>query len=77
MLASLGASVVGQPDAPRLLVGTGGESVHLLLVVSADRGLAGPFNTNVGRFARTRIRELENAARSSRSWRSAARVRTS
>jgi F-type H+-transporting ATPase subunit gamma len=59
MLASLGAAVVGQPDAPRLLVGTGGDAVHLLVVVSGDRGLAGAFNTNVGRFARARIRELE------------------
>jgi F-type H+-transporting ATPase subunit gamma len=59
MLASLGAGVAGQPDAPALLVGTGGDSVHLLVVVSGDRGLAGAFNTNVGRFARARIRELE------------------
>lgn len=60
MLASLGSAVAGQPDAPRLLVGTGGDAVHLLVVVSGDRGLAGAFNTNVGRFARTRIRELES-----------------
>jgi F-type H+-transporting ATPase subunit gamma len=60
MLASLGAAVAGQPDAPRMLVGTGGDSVHLLVVISGDRGLAGAFNTNVGRFARTRIRELES-----------------
>ena len=59
MLASLGAAVAGQPDAPRLLVGTGADQVHLLVVVSGDRGLAGPFNTNIGRFARLRIRELE------------------
>ncbi len=59
MLASLGASVAGSPDAPKLLVGTGDDQVHLLVVVTADRGLAGPFNTNVGRFARNRIRELE------------------
>ena len=59
MLASLGASVAGAPDAPRLLVGSGRDQVHLLVVVTADRGLAGPFNTNVGRFARARIRELE------------------
>jgi F-type H+-transporting ATPase subunit gamma len=60
MLASLGAAVAGQPDAPKLLVGTGGDAVHLLVVVSGDRGLAGAFNTNVGRFARNRIRELES-----------------
>ncbi|MCW8087973.1 F0F1 ATP synthase subunit gamma [Sabulicella glaciei] len=59
MLASLGASVANSPDAPRMLVGTGADNVHLLVVVTADRGLAGPFNTNVGRFARARIRALE------------------
>jgi F-type H+-transporting ATPase subunit gamma len=59
MLASLGAAVAGNPDAPKLLVGTGADQVHLLVVVTADRGLAGPFNTNVGRFARAQIRELE------------------
>ena len=59
MLASLGASVAGSPDAPKLLVGSGDDKVHLLVVVTADRGLAGPFNTNVGRFARNRIRALE------------------
>jgi F-type H+-transporting ATPase subunit gamma len=59
MLASLGASVAGSPDAPKMLVGTGAEKVVLLVVVTADRGLAGPFNTNVGRFARNRIRALE------------------
>ncbi|MBV1797379.1 F0F1 ATP synthase subunit gamma [Siccirubricoccus sp. G192] len=59
MLASLGAAVASSPNAPRMLVGTGQERVHLLVVVTADRGLAGPFNTNVGRLARTRIRALE------------------
>ena len=63
MLASLGAAVAGQPDAPKLLVGSGGDSVHLLVVISGDRGLAGPFNTNIGRFARNRIRELEGRAK--------------
>ena len=59
MLASLGASVANSPDAPRMLVGSGADKLHLLVVVTADRGLAGPFNTNIGRFARTRIRALE------------------
>jgi F-type H+-transporting ATPase subunit gamma len=63
MLASLGASVAGSPDAPKLLVGSGADQVHLLVVVTGDRGLAGAFNTNVGRFARTRIRELEAAGK--------------
>jgi F-type H+-transporting ATPase subunit gamma len=59
MLASLGASVAGSPDAPKLLVGTGADKVHLLVVVTAERGLCGGFNTNVGRFARAQIRALE------------------
>ena len=59
MLASLGASVAGSPDAPKMLVGTGAEKVHLLVVVTAERGLCGGFNTNVGRFARAQVRALE------------------
>ncbi|MBX6374825.1 MAG: F0F1 ATP synthase subunit gamma [Acetobacteraceae bacterium] len=59
MLASLGAAVANSPTAPRMLVGTGQDKVHLLVVVTADRGLAGPFNANVSRFARARIRALE------------------
>ena len=53
-------SVAATPGAPRMLVGTGAEQTHLLVVVTADRGLAGAFNTNVGRLARTRIRALES-----------------
>ncbi|WP_159999446.1 F0F1 ATP synthase subunit gamma [Roseomonas sp. 18066] len=63
MLASLGQAVAGNPDAPKLLVGTGADQVHLLVVVTADRGLAGPFNTNVGRHARAHIRKLEAAGK--------------
>lgn len=63
MLASLGAAVASEPDAPKLLVGSGGDAVHLLVVVSGERGLAGPFNTNIGRFARSRIRELESSGK--------------
>jgi F-type H+-transporting ATPase subunit gamma len=59
MLAALGASAKDSPTAPRMLVGTGQDRVHLLVVVTADRGLAGAFNTNVGRAARERIRQLE------------------
>ncbi len=59
MLASLATAVAGRPDAPPLLVGSGRDQVHLLVVVTGDRGLAGPFNTNVGRYARNLIRDLE------------------
>ena len=59
MLASLGASVAGSPTAPKLLVGTGSDRVHLLVPVTADRGLAGAFNSNIGRMTRNLARRLE------------------
>jgi F-type H+-transporting ATPase subunit gamma len=60
MLAALAASAAGSPTAPKMLVGTGRDQVQLLIVVTADRGLAGAFNTNVGRAARTVIQRLES-----------------
>ncbi len=60
MLASLAANVAGSPTAPRLLVGNGRDKVHLLVVVTADRGLAGAFNSSVGRTARSLARRLES-----------------
>jgi F-type H+-transporting ATPase subunit gamma len=63
MLGALATSVAGSPDAPRLLVGTGKADVHLLVVVSADRGLCGGFNGAISRFARNRIRALEEQGR--------------
>src|SRR5580704_6788476 len=59
MLASLAASVGNSPNAPKLLVGSGKDQVHLLIPVTADRGLAGGFNSNVGRLTRTITRRLE------------------
>jgi F-type H+-transporting ATPase subunit gamma len=58
MLAALATSVQGSPTAPRMLAGTGKDNVHLLIVITADRGLAGAFNTNVGRAARNLARRL-------------------
>ena len=60
MLASLGASVAGSPTAPKLLAGTGGDKVHLLVPVTGERGLAGAFNSNVGRLTRNLARKLES-----------------
>jgi F-type H+-transporting ATPase subunit gamma len=63
MLGALATSVAGSPDAPKLLVGTGRTQVHLLVVVSADRGLCGGFNGVISRFSRNRIRALEEQGR--------------
>ncbi len=59
MLASLAANVGNQPNAPKLLVGTGRDQVHLLVPVTGDRGLAGAFNSSVGRLTRGLARRLE------------------
>ena len=60
MLAALATSAANSPTAPKMLVGTGSDQTHLLIVVTADRGLAGGFNTNVGRAARAAIQRLES-----------------
>jgi F-type H+-transporting ATPase subunit gamma len=60
MLAALAANVAGSPTAPRMLVGTGNDQVHLLVAITADRGLAGAFNTNIGRATRNLARRLES-----------------
>jgi F-type H+-transporting ATPase subunit gamma len=60
MLRALAVSVAGSPTAPPLLVGTGQDKVQLLIAVTADRGLAGAFNSNVGRATRLLARRLES-----------------
>jgi F-type H+-transporting ATPase subunit gamma len=63
VLASLAAGMAGQPGAPPLLAGTGKDDVHLVVVATSDRGLAGGFNTSILREARRRIRDLDNAGK--------------
>ena len=58
MLSRLAANVAGTPGAPRLLVGTGRDDVHLVIAMTADRGLAGAFNSGVGRQSRMLVRRL-------------------
>jgi F-type H+-transporting ATPase subunit gamma len=57
VIANLARGVSGD-GAPRLLVGTGSDRRHLLVVATADRGLAGGFNSSIVRFARDRISGL-------------------
>ncbi len=60
MLARVAAGVTITPSSPKLLIGTGADQVHLLIVVTSDRGLCGGFNGNLVRTARQEIRRLEN-----------------
>ena len=59
VMASLGAKVQIGPESPKLLAGTGKDQVHLLVVATSERGLAGAFNTNIVRAARKRAEELQ------------------
>jgi len=58
VLASLAGRMAGLPGAPPLLVGTGRNETHLLVIATSDRGLAGGFIASILREARRRIREL-------------------
>jgi F-type H+-transporting ATPase subunit gamma len=59
MLAALAASEAGNPNANALLVGNGRDRTHLLVAVTADRGLAGAFNGNISKAIRTQVKTLE------------------
>jgi len=52
------AGAANMASAPKLLAGTGGDQVHLLVVCTAERGLCGAFNSAIVRLARERANAL-------------------
>ncbi|NJM82471.1 MAG: F0F1 ATP synthase subunit gamma [Tabrizicola sp.] len=58
VMSSLAAGVGKAENAPKLLAGNGRDQVHLLVVMTAERGLCGGFNSTIVRLARQRISEL-------------------
>ncbi len=60
VLGSLAAAMVGRDGAPALLAGNGKDQVHLVVVMTSDRGLCGGFNSTIVRGARRLIRALKN-----------------
>ncbi|MFN4061892.1 MAG: F0F1 ATP synthase subunit gamma [Paracoccus hibiscisoli] len=58
VMAGLTANAAGQSGAPRLLAGTGEDKRHLLVVMTAERGLAGGFNSSIVRLARVHAERL-------------------
>jgi F-type H+-transporting ATPase subunit gamma len=58
VMSGLAASVGASDSAPRLLAGTGGNQTHLLVVMTAERGLCGAFNSSIVRLARAKATEL-------------------
>ncbi len=58
VMAGLAASVGDSESAPKLLRGTGEDKVHLLVVMTSERGLCGGFNTNIVKLAKQKAQEL-------------------
>ena len=58
VLSSLAAVYDGQENAPVLLAGNGRDQVHLLIVATGERGLAGGFNSSIARLARDHANRL-------------------
>ncbi|MBT5929168.1 F0F1 ATP synthase subunit gamma [Paracoccaceae bacterium] len=63
VLGGLASSVGGSGSAPKLLSGTGSDNVHLLLVMTAERGLCGGFNSSIAKLARQHANELISAGK--------------
>ena len=58
VMAKLAASVGSSDNAPKLLSGTGGDQTHLLVVMTAERGLCGGFNGNIAKLAKAEAQKL-------------------
>src|SRR5260221_14786349 len=58
VLANVAASMGHNGGAPKLLAGTGSDERHLLVVMTADRGLCGGFHTNIVKPAGQRVEGL-------------------
>jgi F-type H+-transporting ATPase subunit gamma len=66
VMANLASRVTISESSPKLLAGTGKDQVHLIVVATSERGLAGAFNTNIVRAARKKAQELEAAGKTVR-----------
>jgi F-type H+-transporting ATPase subunit gamma len=60
VISNIASAAAGSPNASPLLVGTGKDQVHLLLVCTGERGLSGAFNSAIVRLARERAFALMN-----------------
>ena len=63
VMAGLAASAKDSASAPKLLAGTGSDQTHLLVVMTAERGLCGGFNSSIVRTARADIEKLKAAGK--------------
>ena len=58
IILNLTKSINDPENAPKLLVGTGEDKAHLCLVLTADRGLCGGFNSNICKLAKNYFKQI-------------------
>ena len=58
IILNLSNSITDKENASKFLVGTGKDVVHLCVVITADRGLCGGFNTNICRKAKNYFEKI-------------------
>jgi F-type H+-transporting ATPase subunit gamma len=63
VMSSIASKVTISPQSPKLIAGTGSDQVHLFVVATSDKGLAGAFNTNIVRLARKTALEMTAAGK--------------
>ncbi len=60
IILNLTKSINDPQNAPKLLVGTGKDKTYLCIVLTADRGLCGGFNSNICKLAKTNFKKILN-----------------
>ena len=60
IILNLTRSISDPQNAPKLLVGTGTDKTHLCVVLTADRGLCGGFNSNICKLAKSSFKKILN-----------------
>ncbi|KAF0116719.1 MAG: F-type H+-transporting ATPase subunit gamma [Rhodobacteraceae bacterium] len=63
VMSALAAGVGTGEGAPKLLAGNGRDQVHLLVVMTSERGLCGGFNSSIVKLARLKANELVTAGK--------------
>ena len=58
VMSSLAGRITVGPQSPKLIAGTGKDDAHLIIVVTADKGLAGAFSSNIVKAAKVKADEL-------------------
>ena len=63
IILNLSSGISDKENAPKLLAGTGEDKVHLCVVITADRGLCGGFNSNIIKKAKSYFQKLSDSGK--------------